>query len=855
MAAKIWFNAQTWFTNSYGAIPMSSYMNQWEEEQSKIFKWLSKKDEETIFNYADSTWASQLEKNMIVNELYKQALQDTEKTNRERDRLNTSLEMTNKSVTAKDEQTAKQFKTTLRIADLADVIRQDADKQWYDLWKTSDQEVVSNYINDNPKKAEQVKSILKWESDLVDFANELWVFKSSGNRDIANGNLRWLANQMNWEREWWGEILDTMLNPIWWAFEWLDNKIQSIEWFTWEWMEEDLMNRLNDLSDEELAAYQKKWDSTPWLQKYYPNFAEYVENSEKSYWDHLFWIDVTGDQKWPNVAKMFTNMPLSALKTVSSIARWMTNPYDSLKWLVKLVTTDEWKNAIMNRYWSWDNFAKTLEQDPVGVASDALTVTQWWSNLLWKGAKWSGRVAKLTWMEWTAATLEWASKSISNFSKAAWWASDLWVGVAKEKWMWLLQEWKNSSNAIVRNTSKALDWSAKNQMDLISTANQKRKGLGEKFFDTMAWLDKKTKALIKDNPEVTNFANQVKQKIEESNWIYEWGKEYTEWFFDEMSNEIKSKIEEYKSNRSEDSKLYNEYKKSWDKVETKSAKEWVDKVLWEYKVTKGDDWFDFKDSALTEWSNKVKDIYDYLERHDTLDWEEILILNEKFRNAKSSVKKWSTEYSLLNDMQKAVKDSFHWQSETYRELDALYEKDITLLNEISEWLTNKNWSVKSNLNNILKKVKSNPELAWRLEEIYPWLTKKVEALNALPKILDNAFNTNENMSKMITTAAAFWLFWSKSLWDIVNNIMLWAGIRYGYGKVVNARWEKALTSLSEDWQKYLKELSDKAEKWEVFTDKEREDVKRVRELIEKTKNENTLQEEIKKWEQRSLFEE
>jgi hypothetical protein len=69
---------------------------------------------------------------------------------------------------------------------------------------------------------------------------------------------------------------------------------------------------------------------------------------------------------------------------------------------------------------------------------------------------------------------------------------------------------------------------------------------------------------------------------------------------------------------------------------------------------------------------------------------------------------------------------------------------------------------------------------------------------------------------------------------------------------MNARWEKALTSLSEEGKAYLAELENKATKWEVFTDKERADVKKVKELIEKAKQDN-IKEEIKQREQKSLF--
>lgn len=130
---------------------------------------------------------------------------------------------------------------------------------------------------------------------------------------------------------------------------------------------------------------------------------------------------------------MVANTPWSLLKTASATARGITNPFDTIVWLVKLVWTEEWRQAVVDRYGSIEWLKKTMTEDPVGLASDALTLVQWWAWLAWKWAK----------MAWFANT----AKTLSNVWKVAWVAADLWLWLAIPKWLtklaslWANQPW------------------------------------------------------------------------------------------------------------------------------------------------------------------------------------------------------------------------------------------------------------------------------------------------------------------------------------------------------------------------------------------------------------------------------
>ena len=841
-----------WFNPS-----MRDWVKTDNQEQSTYFKGLTKEQEDYIFNYVDNNATNQLQKNQMANEMYKTALESNQKKLMQKEREAANVELTNKMVTSEDKNTKNFISSQIMFANLADIIRTDADNQWYDLSKKNDKTVVTEFMSNNPKYAQLVSNIIKWNNSITELWDELWVYKSS-NIQEANATWwlrRWLVNDMNETT-----VTDAIVNPVWKVFEMLDDAVQKIPVFEWEWARNSLLEKLDNLSDEQIKEYRDKYVKAYWSYDSDENFMRYVIRKEASLWEDLVWADT--DILWekqPSPIKMAVNMIPSALKTATATARWLSNPFDTMRGLIKLVSSEEWRNAIIQRYGSLDAFADSMNSDPVWVSTDALTALQWGAWIAWKGSSFLSKISKLWGLENTAGKFSNAANTLKNLSQTAWWSADLWVWVAKENLSNIISKGTQSENALIRNASKAVDWSLKNQTDFMKTNLDRVNTARWDIADSLVWLDKSTKEMIKQNPEITNYVNRVKTQIEESNWVYDWGKAYTNSFYNELGNEITKKLESYQEWMKNDNELYKQYKEAGETLSTKGAIEWVDKVLEKNGIKKvklwkkqDKEWFDFKDSWMTEWSSKIQDIYEYMQRHETLNWDEVLTLNEKFRNAMNWMNKWSTEYRILSEMRKSVKDDLHSQSEAYKELDALYEKDIKLLQELSDWLTKRNWEIKDNLKTTLKKIKSDPELANRLEDVYPWITKKVEALDSMPKLLDNVFSNETSYGNIIWKIAVFWAFNWNNVVEIARNLMLWAGLKYAYNKTMNARWEKALTSLSEEGKAYLAELENKATKWEVFTDKERADVKKVKELIEKAKKDN-IKEEIKQREQKSLF--
>lgn len=181
---------------------------------------------------------------------------------------------------------------------------------------------------------------------------------------------------------------------------------------------ENVNKKVASLSDNEKKQYEtlfnEKWFAWKARRYLYGSVDEFIREQQKSLRDIALW------DLW-NVPEMAVNSPWSFIKTATATARGVTNPFDSIIWLWKLAFTKEWHNAIKERYWSIDNFMETVTKDPVWVASDILTIIQWWANI-------ASRWAKIAWYADEASRL-------SNISKTAWWAADLGLSTAIPKWL------------------------------------------------------------------------------------------------------------------------------------------------------------------------------------------------------------------------------------------------------------------------------------------------------------------------------------------------------------------------------------------------------------------------------------
>lgn len=208
-----------------------------------------------------------------------------------------------------------------------------------------------------------------------------------------------------------------LLNFIWWSWWGLENYAEA----TGVWLQ-----KLDDIKN-------RRWNIPQDMENNQDTFTAYVADKTANFGEQLMDAPETlmGNVVAPNVAKMVANIPGSFVKTLSSKIRWKTNPLDSKIWLAKMLFTEEWQQALINRYWTVDNLINTMNSDPVWLASD---VIDWWDKINWVFNKWTGGFIERQNI--------WDMTDALSSSIVKWWNIGLKTKVTDEEW----------------NTLKDLEW-------------------------------------------------------------------------------------------------------------------------------------------------------------------------------------------------------------------------------------------------------------------------------------------------------------------------------------------------------------------------------------------------------------
>lgn len=202
----------------------------------------------------------------------------------------------------------------------------------------------------------------QWWTQLYDRGSWWeWEWKSwyeQSMKELDESNLPWI---ITWPAKAWLRVSDkakNLLNFIWWSWWWLEN---MVEW-AGVWLQ-----KLDDIKN-------KRWEIPQNMENNETAFETYVLNQTANFGeslmdapDTLMWV-----RGWPNVWKMLVNIPWSFIKTLTSKVRAKTNPLDTKMWLLRMLFTEEWQQAMINRYWNINNIARTMEQDPIWLASDMI---------------------------------------------------------------------------------------------------------------------------------------------------------------------------------------------------------------------------------------------------------------------------------------------------------------------------------------------------------------------------------------------------------------------------------------------------------------------------------------------------
>ena len=389
------------------------------EAQSKTFPWLPLYMERKINDYAFQNSYNETQRSLLANDLYKEAL----KQKAERDMNKTRQEVIRESY-ARSEQNAgspesNQHKSNAKALEVVEMIRGYAKENGAELGGMNDMQVLQDFVRNNPETQDAINNYLAGDQSATDFAETMGFTPPVPQENWVDGTLKSMGVR-NVDTN---SILD-YFNPIGKAAERIDDKVQGIQgWGDTSEREAQWKERIAQVTPEERRRYEEKFANSENLQSLYGSVDNYIAENKKGFWDHFWWVGESG----PAVSKMIANAPVSALKTLSGTARAITNPLDSITGIVKILGTEEGRELLKQRY--GENLAQTMNDDPVGLASDILAIIQAGAGIGAKGASLIGKA-------------ETASK-LAGISQTAGTASDLGANLLHNKLMWGLEKVSN----------------------------------------------------------------------------------------------------------------------------------------------------------------------------------------------------------------------------------------------------------------------------------------------------------------------------------------------------------------------------------------------------------------------------
>lgn len=389
------------------------------EAQSKTFPWLPLYMERKINDYAFQNSYNETQRSLLANDLYKEAL----KQKAERDMNKTRQEVIRESY-ARSEQNAgspesNQHKSNAKALEVVEMIRGYAKENGAELGGMNDMQVLQDFVRNNPETQDAINNYLAGDQSATDFAETMGFTPPVPQENWVDGTLKSMGVR-NVDTN---GILD-YFNPIGKAAERIDDKVQGIQgWGDTSEREAQWKERIAQITPEERRRYEEKFANSENLQSLYGSVDNYIAENKKGFWDHFWGVGEGG----PAVSKMIANAPVSALKTLSGTARAITNPLDSITGIVKILGSEEGRELLKQRY--GENLDQTMNDDPVGLASDILAIIQAGAGIGAKGASLIGKA-------------ETASK-LAGISQTAGTASDLGANLLHNKLMWGLEKVSN----------------------------------------------------------------------------------------------------------------------------------------------------------------------------------------------------------------------------------------------------------------------------------------------------------------------------------------------------------------------------------------------------------------------------
>ena len=394
--------------------------------------------------------------------------------------------------------------------------------------------------------------VMWWDQDALDRVNSLYLYDYSDalKQDGIERNS-WGTNSLN--KALWTD-LDTLKkyideNELPWAVKgiakwtvWTADKLENLLNFVGRsyWALENYaealgvwLQKLDDIRDMRYVQSSNVLENdedafTAYVADRVANFGEYMTDAPDT---------LLGKPTDPNVVKFFSNIPQSFVKLLSWQVRAKTNKLDTKVWLLNLLFTDEWQQALLSRYGTPDALANTMNTDPVWLADDLIDMADKFNMVTNKATWWAvdrKQIGSVT-DAWSDSIVNWGNMWTSRvkWEDGEYLKDEEWNYVLKNndisginQWLnnlsnWFRDKWWNRTANFVDLERKATSADPVNEIKKMAEDPNKYARevwqTAREIYDTANPLNEDTKAWFREraNRKVQNINRMNKTQQEE----------------------------------------------------------------------------------------------------------------------------------------------------------------------------------------------------------------------------------------------------------------------------------------------------------------------------------------------------
>lgn len=427
--------------------------------------------------------------------------------------------------------------------------------------------------------------------------------------------------------------------------------------------------------------------------------------------------------------KRFWNL----LSSAGNIAWWITNmaihPIDTLSWLWKvgqwIADNIQWKDTpeaqatsavweeLKKPYTSWDEFLKTLHDDPLRIAWDIATLVSWGA---WIVAKW-WTIAKISEVANTAKTVQKISEFVNPYSRIAW-------PIINTAMKWYGNAWKRAYDTIT------------NPKTAITTAKWRIENIKKAPWDVVTYWASKIAGL---NPETAITIREWNGTLDK----------LTKWTETQrtIGDDIAQQLLKEKERVSQTWPLYNMVKNKDITVDVSKSVGNIEKEFNKQRIKVNKDWtLDFSESnmALSPTDQKaVQTAWDHIREKPNLDAEAFINKRQALDDTVSYDKQTTSKgESLVKTMRKILDEDGWNQIPWLKKLDSIYWPQQQSLHDLLKDYFWNNGAMKENFyNTVWNLLNKWKELKYdRITKVIPDVEERIKGLKAYEDIQKAMWN-------------------------------------------------------------------------------------------------------------------